>query len=42
MPDESVVRTLEGVFAGELVALGDAQYETARRVWNGTSIAGRR
>ena len=36
MPDESVVRTLEGVFAGELVALGDAQYETARRVWNGT------
>ena len=26
---------LEAVFAGELVAPGDPQYETARRVWNG-------
>jgi FAD/FMN-containing dehydrogenase len=35
MADESVVRALEGVFAGELVAPGDARYEAARRVWNG-------
>jgi FAD/FMN-containing dehydrogenase len=35
MANESVVAALEGVFAGELVAPGDAQYETARRVWNG-------
>jgi FAD/FMN-containing dehydrogenase len=35
MADESVVGALEGVFAGALVAPGDAQYEAARRVWNG-------
>jgi FAD/FMN-containing dehydrogenase len=35
MAGESVVQALEGVFAGQLVAPGDAQYETARRVWNG-------
>jgi FAD/FMN-containing dehydrogenase len=35
MADESVVRALDGAFAGELVAPGDAQYEAARRVWNG-------
>jgi FAD/FMN-containing dehydrogenase len=32
---DAVVRDLAGVFAGELVAAGDAGYETARRVWNG-------
>jgi FAD/FMN-containing dehydrogenase len=35
MADESVVGALESVFRGELVAPGDAQYEAARRVWNG-------
>lgn len=35
MLDNSVVSVLEGVFAGALVAPGDAQYETARVVWNG-------
>ena len=35
MAEESVVAALEGVFTGELVTPGDAQYETARRVWNG-------
>ena len=35
MAGESGVAALEGVFAGELVAPGDVQYETARRVWNG-------
>jgi FAD binding domain len=33
--DRAVVQRLEGVFAGELVAPGDARYETVRRVWNG-------
>ena len=32
---DSVVGALEGVFAGELLAPGDAHYDTARRVWNG-------
>lgn len=35
MSDNSVASALDGVFAGALVARGDAQYETARRVWNG-------
>ena len=35
MVGESVAAALEGVFAGELVAHGSPQYETARRVWNG-------
>jgi FAD/FMN-containing dehydrogenase len=35
MAHESIVGALEGVFGGVLVAPGDAQYETARRVWNG-------
>lgn len=33
--DDGVVREFEGAFVGELVAPGDARYETARRVWNG-------
>ena len=32
---DAVARALDGAFAGELIAPGDAQYETARRVWNG-------
>ena len=32
---DAVARALDGAFAGELIARGDAQYETARRVWNG-------
>jgi FAD/FMN-containing dehydrogenase len=32
---DAAARALEGVFAGELIAPSDAQYETARRVWNG-------
>src|ERR1700738_4480657 len=32
---DAVARALDGVFAGELIARGAAQYETARRVWNG-------
>jgi FAD/FMN-containing dehydrogenase len=31
----AVVRQLRGTFAGELFAPGEAEYETARRVWNG-------
>jgi FAD/FMN-containing dehydrogenase len=31
---DSVIKRLEGVFAGELVAPGDERYEAARRVWN--------
>jgi FAD/FMN-containing dehydrogenase len=33
--DDSVVRDLEGRFAGRLLAPGDERYEIARRVWNG-------
>jgi FAD/FMN-containing dehydrogenase len=32
---EGVLRALEATFAGELIAPGDARYDTARRVWNG-------
>ena len=32
---DAVTRALKGRFAGVLVAPGDAQYESARRVWNG-------
>ena len=35
LSDDGVVRDLEGVFAGDVLAPGDGQYETARRVWNG-------
>jgi len=35
LEDHAPVRGPEGVFAGELIALGDSRYETARRVWNG-------
>jgi FAD/FMN-containing dehydrogenase len=35
MLDETVVRGLNGAFAGELIGPGDGRYETARRVWNG-------
>jgi hypothetical protein len=31
---DSVIKALEGPFAGELVGPGDARYESARRVWN--------
>src|SRR5437764_13253669 len=33
--DHGLLQTLEGAFAGELLAPGTAQYEAARRVWNG-------
>jgi FAD/FMN-containing dehydrogenase len=35
MLGDAVVQALDGAFAGELIAPGDARYETARRVWNG-------
>jgi FAD/FMN-containing dehydrogenase len=35
MPDDTLIRSLEGGFAGELIGPGDARYDAARRVWNG-------
>ena len=35
MLDDTLVGNIEGTFAGELIAPGHAQYESARRVWNG-------
>jgi FAD/FMN-containing dehydrogenase len=35
MLDDTVVRALNGAFAGELIGPGDGRYESARRVWNG-------
>jgi FAD/FMN-containing dehydrogenase len=35
MLDDTVIRALDGVFAGELIGPGDGRYEAARRVWNG-------
>jgi FAD/FMN-containing dehydrogenase len=35
MLDEPTVASLDGSFAGQLIAPGDARYEAARRVWNG-------
>ena len=35
MLDETVVGALDGAFAGALIAPGDPEYESARRVWNG-------
>jgi FAD/FMN-containing dehydrogenase len=36
VPDDMLVATLEGGFAGELIGRGHPVYERARRVWNGT------
>ena len=36
MLDETAVGALNGAFAGALIRPGDGEYETARRVWNGT------
>jgi FAD/FMN-containing dehydrogenase len=33
--DDTLVQSLDGAFAGELIAPGDPRYESARRVWNG-------
>jgi FAD/FMN-containing dehydrogenase len=35
MLDDTLVGNIDGTFAGELIAPGHAQYERARRVWNG-------
>jgi FAD/FMN-containing dehydrogenase len=35
MLDDTTIRALSGVFAGELVGPHDESYESARRVWNG-------
>jgi FAD/FMN-containing dehydrogenase len=35
MLDDTLVRALDGAFAGELIGPGDGRYETARQVWNG-------
>ena len=35
MLDDTLVGNIDGTFAGELIAPGHAQYESARRVWNG-------
>jgi FAD/FMN-containing dehydrogenase len=34
--DETAVGTLDGAFAGTLIGPGDRDYDSARRVWNGT------
>jgi FAD/FMN-containing dehydrogenase len=35
MVSDAEVKSLAGVFSGELIAPGNPRYETARRVWNG-------